>query len=533
MKKLMLSVAIALGFGLMQTNVVAQTVQVEKTYPLSGKARRGTLAHVEFVNDQYVLTYVTSENKKKMKFQVYTFDKDFNFISQNDDELEFDQAKTKYKWFKFGKEEYVVEGLSVEMNFTGTLVLKKKRVTETFDPVFWGYRKKTEILEKVKPKSDEGNKLLYLRHVEDDNTGDAYVLVGEKPKSYKDKDDVDRAQRKLHIMRFNKDCDLVSDLPLDFEWPVSLADLSLVPAAEVTEPGVSSIGDMCLVFAPFGAKGIPRMNPDKLQFTFVRVDKDNKLVARTNFESKATGWRVDDMISEEGGKDIYYYGVLAEGDDDYWNQAVAAKKYKAVQLMKVHNNAVEYVSSTNLADFKAKLKTPPSQKKAPEYEGRKFSIANYYMAPNGDFFVMGQNFSEKDGKKSFKDVVSFHFDPKGVLKAQYGLDIIETNDLAQARLTPEQLLPGATNNNVYWFVREIDGVNSADRLLTYGRLGKIDMNGATIGDFKILGSANNKKPDFYLDPNYPYLESGTPGTVVFFGSDKKEKNLWFSRILLD
>ncbi|HYG51925.1 MAG TPA: hypothetical protein VD905_13530 [Flavobacteriales bacterium] len=535
MKKLMLSVVMTLGFGLMQTTAYTQTVQVEKTHPLSGKARRGTLAHVEFTNGNYILTYVTSETKKKMKFQVYTFDKDFNFISQADDELEFEQAKTKYKWFKFQKEEYVVEGLSVEPNMMGTLVLKKKRVTHSFDPVFWGYRKKTEILEKVKPKTEEGNKLFYYRHIEDDNTGDAYVLVGEKPKNMKDKDDADRQMRKYHIMRFNKDCDLVSDLPFEFTYPVSLVDIHIVPVPEPTEVGVASIGDINLMFAPGKIKGMTNNEAaDKYQFTYMRVDNTNKLVARFDFKSPATGWRVDEMIAgDEKGTDIYYYGVAAEGDEDYWNMAYMAKKYKAVQLMKIHENKMEYITSTNLEEFKSKLKTPPGQKKTPEYQGKKFDIASYSSAPNGDFFVMGQNIEQSDKGKRFKDVLSFHFDNKGVLRSQYGLDIIETNDLAQARLTPQQLLPGASAGNMYWFVREIDGVNAADRLLTYGRIGKIDMNGATVGDFKILGSANNKKPDYFLDPNFPYLTSETPGTVVFFGSDKKEKNLWFSRVFLD
>ena len=180
-----------------------------------------------------------------------------------------------------------------------------------------------------------------------------------------------------------------------------------------------------------------------------------------------------------------------------------------------------------------KLKTPPSQKKSPAYSGKKFSIASYYVPSNGDFVVVGQNFDPgKEGLK-YKDVLAFHFDQKGVLRAQYGLDIIETNQYAQSVMTPQQFMAGANSNNLYWFVKEIDGVNGAGRVLTYGRIGKIDMSTASIGDFKILGSDNNKKPDYFLDPNFPYLSSEKPGTVVFFGSDKKEKTIWFNRIFLD
>lgn len=533
MKKIVLPVISALCLSVFAPQASAQTSQAEKTYEISGKAKRGTLANVEFANSQYILYYVTKTNSRKMKFEIYTFDKDFNFVNKVDDELEFEQAKTKYKWFKFKKEEYSVEGLSVEPNFMGTLVLKKKRVTYSFDPIFWGYRKKVEVLDKVKPKTEDGNKLFYFRHVEDDNTGDAYVLVGEKPKGKEEmKTEPDRMYRKYHMMRFNKDCDLVSDLAFEFDHPAANIDVTTIPAEEVTEPGVPSIGDICIVLAP--ARGGKNENPNKADYTFVRINNQNKLVARFNFNSPSPGWRIDDLIYDNSTTDIFYYGPSVEGKDKFQAEIVpTAKKFKAVQLMKIHDNKMEYITSTNLEEFESKLKTPPSQKKSPAYNGKKFSIASYFVPSNGDFIVTGQNFDPgKEGIK-YKDVVAFHFDQKGVLRSQYGLDIIETNATAQSVMTPQQFMTGANKDNLYWFVKEIDGVNGAGRVLTYGRIGKVNMGDASIGDFKILGSANNKKPDFFLDPNFPYLNSTEPGTVVFFGSDKKEKTIWFNRIFLD
>jgi len=535
MKKLILSVAAATCLSAYTPTLQAQTTQAEKTYEISGKAKRGTLANVEFLNSSYVLYYVTKTTSRKMKFEIYTFDKDFNFVGKNDEELEFEQARTKYKWFKFKKEEYSVEGLSVEPNMMGTLILKKKRVTYSFDPIFWGYRKKVEVLDKVKPKTEDGNKLFYFTHIEDDNSGDAYILVGEKAKGMKEmKEDPDRQYKKYHLMRFNKDCDLVSDVPLEFQYPVVTTRVSTLPVDEVNEPGVPSIGDICIMFAPAKIKGVTKTeNPNKNEFTFVRLNNQNKQLARVNFNSPSPGWRVDDLIYDATTSDIFYYGPSAEGKDEYQNQAITASKFKAVQLMKIHNNQVEYLTSTNLDEFESKLKTPPSQKKSPAYKGKKFAIASYYVPANGDFVVVGQNFDPAKDGINYKDVLAFHFDQKGVLRSQYGLDILETNTYAQSIMTPQQFISGADKNNLYWFVKEIDGVNAAGRVLTYGRIGKIGLSDANIGDFKMLGSSTGKKPEYFLDPNFPYLTSETPGTIVFFGSDKKEKNIWFSRIFLD
>lgn len=535
MKKLIFSVLAITGLSLSSVNSNAQTIKNEKTYEISGKAKRGTLANVEMSGSNYVLYYCTKANDRKMKFEVYTFDKDFNFVSKTDEELLFEQARAKYKWFKFKKEEYTVEGLFVEPNMMGTLVLKKKRITHSFDPIFWGYRKKVEILEKVKPKSDDGNKLFYYAHHEDDNTGDVYILVGEKAKGMSEaKEMPDKQYKKYHIMRFNKDCDLVSDLPLDFQYPMMVVSKSRYADAVETEPGIPILGDMCFVFAPTKIKGLTKEeDPNKNNFKFIRVNKDNKKVAEFNFETKSQLWRIDDMIVDYATDDIYFYGPCAEGKDSYYDLTTAGStKLKAVQLMKVKNNQFDYVSLTNLDDFEAKLKTPPAQKKSPAYKGKRFEIDNYYLAPNGDFIVLGQNFDQNDKGKTYKDVLAFQFDNKGVLRAQYGLDVIETNNFAQLNRAPQSIMFGSNTNNLYWFLREIDGVNGAGRVLTYGRVGKIDATNATISDFKMLGTSG-KKPEYYIDPNFPYLNTDEANTIVFFGSDRKEKTIWFCKVYLD
>lgn len=512
----------------------AQNIEAEKTYELTGKSKRGTLANVQFdaSKGQYTLYYVTKSNEKKAKFEIYVFDKDFNFVSMTDDEIEFDKVKGKYSWFKYKGEQYAVEGLFVEPNMMGTLVLKRKRITYSYDWLFLGYRKKVEILEKVKPKSDEGLKYHYHTHFEDDRDGTVYILVGEKDKMNKNADP-NKAWAKLHVLKFNKEIDMIGDVAIEFQHPQNVACAKSIPYVYEDDPENPSFNGITFIFAPLGLKGM-NSDPNKSAFTYVRISNDMKLVDRINFNSPAPGWKIDEMIYDAAKDEVYYFGPSAEGKDSYWATAITAKKFKAVQLMKIGNHKVDYLTSTNLDEFEAKLMTPPGQKKSPAYAGKKFKVINYYLASNGDFIVNGQNFvpNDKTGPQ-YTDVLSFHFDNKGVLKAQYGVDTKETNPVAKGNGAPQDLIEGSSQQKMYWFLREIDGANAAGRLLTYVRVCAIDLGKGGLTELKTLGSSDGVKPNYYLDPNFPFLETEKGSRVVFFGSDKKGKNIWFCRVKLD
>lgn len=511
----------------------AQSVEVEKTYELTGKSKRGALANVEYdaAKGTYTLYYVTKSTEKKAKFEIYVFDKDFNFVNMTEDEIEFEKVKTKYTWFKYKGEQYVVEGLFVEPNLTGTLVLKKKRISYSYDWLFLGYRKKVEVLEKVKPKSEDGKVYQYHTHFEDDRDGTVYILVGEKDKIGKNAD-YNKPFTKLHVLKFNKDIDLEGDIAIDFQYPQHIVSAKTLPHYYEDDADNASFKDFTYVFAPLGFKGF-NVDPSKTAFTYVRISNDMKVVDRINFESPSPGWKIDELVYDAAKNDVYYFGPSAEGKDKYWQEAINVKKYQAVQLMKISNHKLDYITSTNLEEFEAKLMTPPGQKKSPAYQGKKFKVINYYIASNGDFIVNGQNFvpNDKTGPQ-YTDVLSFHFSSKGVLKAQYGIDTKETNDIAKANGAPQDLIESGSLKSMYWFVREIDGANSAGRLLTYVRACTINLENGGLSEMRSFGTVN-EKPTYFLDPNFPYLETEKGGKVVFFGSDKKGKNIWFCRVKLD
>jgi hypothetical protein len=442
-----------------------------------------------------------------------------------EDIIEFEKAKTKYKWFNFNGELYSVEGVFVQPNLTGTLILKKKLITYKYDWFLLGYHKKVDVLKKVKPKTEDGRKFYYITHAEDDITGETLILAGIKDAMKKGADPY-RHLKDLVVLKFDYDLNMIGETSIKFDYPQSVAFTRYINGDGVNY----GVGGMSFIFAPMGGMGMNKVaDPDNTNYTYVSVDKDAKVMDKISFNSPSSYWQINEMIHTPNG-DAYFYGPAAAGKDKYFNVS-GTSKFKAVQLMKVSNHKIDYLSETDLEEFEAKLKTPPSQKKAPAYKGKKFVIAGYNLGSNGDFYVMGQNFTTSNNGNQYKDVLCFHFDKSGNLKSQYSLDTKESNATAKAMMLSQDMFESADGNKVYWLLLEIKGVNKEGYPLTYPRIGKINVSSGEISDFMDVGAI--EKNQYYLDPKFPFLETVKGNTVTFFGSDKKGKEIWFARILFD
>ena len=508
--------------------VIAQKVDLEKTYKITGASKRGTLSNVEYDKDKgYTLTYVTKSNEKMAKFQIYTFDKEFNFINMVEDEQEFEKAKTKYKWFRYKGEEYTTEGMFVEPNLAGSLVLRKKQTTYKYNWFYGGYHGDTKVMEKVKPRTEDGRTFFYYTHAEDDITGDACILVGAR-----DKKDPWAYTKNFSVLRYSKELDLVKEVKFTLGFPQSLAFSRVFSKPNPEDPDNPGFGGMIFVFAPMGGPGMGKVaNEDRSAYTYVRVNENLEIVDNIPFKSFASYWKIDEAIRDISTDDIYIYGPSAAGKDKYFQMSSNTSKFKAVQLMKVSNHQIAYFTETNLEEFKTKLQLPPSQKKSPEYEGKRFEIANYYVASNGDFFVIGQNFETSKEGNRYNDVLGFQFDSKGVLKSQYGIDTKESNKYAKAAGAPQSLVQSKDGKYIYWLLLEIRGVALfKGKVLTYPRIGKIDLASGKVSNFLDVRGPDD---DYYLDAKFPFIEMEDKNEVVFFGSDKPGKNIWFVKIKVE
>jgi hypothetical protein len=550
MKKLNYLFPILLLLTLFTGEAISQKLELEKTYKISRASKRGSLAGLDFDSDAktYTLTYFTGQKKNAFKYEQYVFDNDFNFVKDVELEEEAEAMKKKFKWFRYKGEEYSQIGNTVENNLMGTLVLRKKKISYKYS--FWvgGYDRSVEVLEKVKPKTDDGNKFTGITHAEDEMNGDLFILASVKAKmSSKGNEDAGS----MRLLKYNSELDLVKSTDLEFPYPQTMAFVRSIDRENPDDPENPGVAGLVFIFAPSSVMGKKNADPNNNNFTFVRVDDNANVVERFSFTSPASYWRIDEMISNNG--DYYFYGPAMAGRDKYFNEGAGTRfgggevKYKAVQLMKVSGGKMTYLTETLLEEFKTKQVFPPSQKRTPDYNGREFGIRSYNFAANGDLIILGQNY-DKDNKtqfiKQYEDVLGFQFDANGKLRAQYGLDTKEAgiavdynylNGVGYTTITkittvygcPQLLLPGSNGDDLFWLLQEIKGQRNG-KLLTYPRIGKLNVKNSTITDLTTFG----KGEGFYLDPKYPFLKTDKDATIVFFGADKPGKELWFARVKL-
>ena len=106
-----------------------QTVDIEKTFDVSKEARKCFIHLID--NDeakqQCNVIYRVRATRNTAKFISYTFDYNFNLVKQDEEIVDLEkELPSKYRPKRYKGENFEVEGLFVEPNMMGTLVLKRK-----------------------------------------------------------------------------------------------------------------------------------------------------------------------------------------------------------------------------------------------------------------------------------------------------------------------------------------------------------------------------------------------------------------------
>jgi hypothetical protein len=215
--------------------------------------------------------------------------------------------------------------------------------------------------------------------------------------------------------------------------------------------------------------------------------------------------------------------------------------------MKISDHKVSYITKTDIDEFARKIQIPPSQKKAPEYKGKKFELADDIMLSDGGIIILGQNWGGKlnaitgERELAYKDIIGFHFSKTGVLLSQFGVDTKENN---ADYPTPQAIVESNDNKSAYWLIAEVKGMKGEGkgfqiagistmssylkkRLLTYPTMGKIDLNSSKVTEIKAYGEGK-----YFLDNNFQFIELTDENKLVFFGADKSGNTIWFCRIIL-
>jgi hypothetical protein len=535
----------------------AQQLSKEGTHEISKKANKGYLYEptVDEAKNEVTMTYVTKATGRKAKFETYKFDMDFNFKGMEESEVPLE----KIKGFKADKgEEYSVEAVAVEPNMLGTLILKSKTYKRKWNWFWGGYDTKVSFGEKIKPKSDDGGKFQYIAHSEQQESGNILIFAGDKGTGL---GNALKMTTEIHILRFDHDLNKISDNLLKFDYPQTVVAVN----TDDQDDDNDKDNDVLLLFAPMGGKAYRKSaDPVATNYTFVRVGKDGNVKERVSVASKAGIFNGNMFVTI--GDDVLIMGATGEKTDDYFDEKFAApvnmrddevEKFKAkgFQVVKISKGKTEFVSNNTLEDFDKKSQSPPSQKKNPEYTGRKFKVADIKLLSNGDILLAGQKYTKakggghvmkfgnlgslgggSGGGAEYEDIIMMHFGGNGVLKASYGVRREENDKEAKSSPNNQLIMESKDGKSVYWTIMEMKGWRQEKELgeskykfLMYPNVSKIDVASAKIGDFVQMGQG---KSDYYVNNKYPSLPIGN-GQIVFLGENKSGKTLWFAKMPLE
>lgn len=513
-------------------SILAQQISKEATHEISKKANKGYLYEpkIDEAKNLLSLTYVTKSTNKKVKFETYKFDLNFNFLSVEETE----EGVEKIKNYRADKgDEWEMNAVSVEKNFVGTLVLRRKIIKKKWNWFWGGYDIKVDLKEKLKPKSDDGNRFYYLTHSEQNENGSVIIVAGEKG----DKNDPMRQYKRIHILRYDAELNQLTDKVIEFDHPQMIAAINTDDADEDAE----NDEDIAILFAPMGGKGMGKVqDPNAANYTFVRVSPMGDIKERI---SVASNHGIFDGSFVRVGDAMVIYGPTNENKTDYLNEKPEDDKFKAknFQIVKINNGKVEYVTSTPISDFEKKAQNPPSQKRSPDYTGRKFRVADIMQSSNGDLLITGQNYSTPGGLRrsagtEYTDIIMLHFDSKGNLKAQYGVRREENDKDAKMSPNSQLLTESSDGKSLYWTILEMKGFkkekelgDSKYKFLVYPNVTKINLGSSSIGQFVQFGQG---KTDYYVNNKYPFLPIGK-GQIVFLGESSNGKTLWFAKMPID
>ncbi len=112
-------------------------------------------------------------------------------------------------------------------------------------------------------------------------------------------------------------------------------------------------------------------------------------------------------------------------------------------------------------------------------------------------------------------------------------------------MAPQDMIESDDGKYLYWLIREVKGLKGEGigfqlagipqfttmlkkRLLTYPRMGKIDLASGSVSDFVLYG---NEK--YYSDNTYPILKNSSEKKLVLFGANKAGDVIWFVRVRMD
>lgn len=516
---------------IVMVNATAQEVK-EIVQPLSAKAIKGFLYDTKIDNDGSLhVTYKMKVKKSKdeVTYEEYEFDKALNFkgtkdAKENKVEKE-DYERTYYFANVGGTTSFDVLSMKLKINKVVQLRswdFKKQRY----------YTKKTLSRDVIKPKNDNG-KVYY---------GYASYSVEEKPDIFTivKYDTKDKKQpEKFCILLFNKNLETV-------EKPISLeGNYSLVYCDQL------STGDVVMLFAP--KKG----SADVSKYLFFQFDIEGNQKSRIEYSSPASAMLVTSSYDKDGS--VYFYGTSGKAKEsfekvyseycpidnpgfsegganslDFKWQKFLYEKMENVHLLKFNANELAFASTTPISSFKSKFIPAEGEKGAKPYTGKRFIISNFFVSPAGEYFAAGQAYSPGE----YGDLICFHFDKNGNLKAQYGVNKVNNEKKSEVFRSIQQFYI-TSGNKICWEILEVKGFKGYETFMDaynnapsfypryFPRIAIINTESTSVSAFKTMGSGK-----YFLRSDFLSEHNPVDNSIYYFGQDEDDEKLWIGKVLI-
>ncbi len=491
---------------------IAQVAILEKSYDISRKAKNGYLGGIETNKEKETIDMIyilPSLTKRKIKYEIYTYDKDLNLINTVKEEEFIEKARSRWSWFNFKGDTFVTNSLSAGSDMMGKLVFRKKQTKGTWIWLTGTYYRNIKQLEKVKPKTDDGLKYIYTSAYEIERDSSVLVIAGKPEKK------THNEMQNFEVLSCDNEVNINVVDKINFQYPQKIVFSSPLQDELESVKNDDSPRDWIVVFAPSGLYK-KDADPKPTNYTFIRISTKGKIVEKFNFDSPSNGWRILGAYEKSNSVFIYGSAITKNPTKDYTNdvfknlQMVATTsasaqekeeanntgngilggvsaiasigsfdmgmtqdavdlpldelKYTNIQIGKITNGKFEFLSSPNIEEFEAKQAKPIGQKKFIPFDGKKFEINGIGFASSGDVFINGQDFSNSKKGRIYKGVYMFQFDSKGDLKRNYGVKLDQSSKAGffnNSPLTSDMYMAGNTiietadSKYLFWLIKDV------------------------------------------------------------------------------
>jgi hypothetical protein len=548
---------------LLTTFSFSQTV-IENTQDLSKNSANGyffdAIQNSDNGNIEVTYKFKKSSKDADASYETYTFDKNLKFIKAEETKANVTDKTPYSKTFVYA----TVGGCSSFDILSMKLALTKRTYNYTWNADkkrFYG--KRTENIT-ITPENDAKRAYSGYAAYRENETGKMMVLTSSETKGSDKKIKKDFILLEVKIDLTTREI----ELPLE---PSQLVYCDIAKSQNIVSPeddndGLTlDNGDMIFVFAPTFNKV---SSIDYKKYTYLRIDKNGIIKENIKFDAPSPNLIITCLQQSKDGSvymsgsytndpkafDLLYkeYSPLENPcfpDAANYRMSTYETKTEKLQMsyfsmLKVKNGKLEWIKSTAISDFPKFLKTPPKQKGATSYTGKRFLIEYFNVSDNGDIFISGQLLGRiKIGDnmvKAFKEVICLQISNTGDIKAQYGIESPTILEKLNTLFPISQEFINANNGSIlYWNLMEVktikgyasfyDAYNGNPSFYAnyYPSMVKINTTTNQIEDYKIIGDRK-----YLLNKTVPYIFNKSENSIIYIGSDK-EKKLWLAKYTMN